>query len=65
MTMEIEIGSAVSIISDSVFSFVFETANLQETEVKPCTYFGEQLPVKGKITCEVSYNGQTYILFYH
>ena len=60
--MEIDTGSAVSIISDTVFSSVFELANLQETEVKLCTYSGEQLPVKGKITCEVSYNGQSYTL---
>ena len=62
VTMEIDTGSSVSIISDSVFSSVFETATLQETEVKLCTYSGEQLPVKGKITCEVSYEGQTYTL---
>ena len=60
--MEIDTGSSVSIISDSIFSSVFETATLQETEVKLCTYSGEQLPVKGKITCEVSYEGQTYTL---
>ena len=35
---------------------------MQETEVKLCTYSDEQLPVKGKITCEVSYKGQTYTL---
>ena len=62
VTMEIDTGSSVSITSDSVFSSVFETATLQETEVKLCTYSGEQLPVKGKITCEVSYEGQTYTL---
>ena len=62
VVMEIDTGSAVSIISDTVFSSVFELANLQETEVKLCTYSGEQLPVKGKITCEVSYNGQSYTL---
>ena len=50
VTMEIDTGSSVSIISDSVFSSVFETATLQETEVKLCTYSGEQSPVKGKIT---------------
>ena len=60
--MEIDTGSAVSLISDSVFSSVFETTSLQETKVKLCTYSGEQLPVKSKITCEVSYNGQTYTL---
>ena len=61
--MEIDTGSAVSIISDAVFSSVFELANLQETEVKLCTYSGEQLPVKDKITCEVSYNGK--VILYH
>ena len=33
VTMEIDTGSSVSIISDSVYSSVFETATLQETEV--------------------------------
>ena len=44
--MEIDTRTAVSIISDSIFSSVFEPANLQETEVKLCTYYGKQLPVK-------------------
>ena len=60
--MEIDTGSAVSIISESLFSSVFKTANLQETETKLCTYSGEQLPVKGKFTCEVCYKGQTFTL---
>ena len=60
--MEIDTGSSVSIISDLVLSSVLETAILQETEVKLCTYSSEQLPVKGKITCEVSCEGQTYTL---
>ena len=60
--MEIDTGSAVSIMSESLFSSVFETANLQETETKLCTYSGEQLPVKGKFSCEVHYKGQTFTL---
>ena len=60
--MEIDTGSAVSIMSDSLFSSVFQNAHLQKTETKLCTYLGEQLPVKGKVTCEVSYKGQTYTL---
>ena len=60
--MEIDTGSAVSIMSESLFSSVFKTANLQETETKLCTYSGEQLPVKGKFTCEVCYKGQTFTL---
>ena len=59
--MEIDTGSAVHIISDSVFNALFDST-LQETEAKLCTYSGEQLPVKGKITCEVNYKGQTYSL---
>ena len=65
VTIETNTGSAVSLISDSFFSSVFETSSLQETEVKLCTYSGEQLPIKGKITCEVSYNRQTYPILYH
>ena len=62
VTVEIDTGSSVSIISDSVFSSVFKTATLQETEIKLCTYSGKQLPIKGKITCEVNYEGQIYTL---
>ena len=38
VTMEIDTGFSVSIISVSVFSSVFKTATLQETEVKHCSY---------------------------
>ena len=43
--IEINTGSAVSLISDSVSGSVFETSSLLETEVKLFTYSGEQLPV--------------------
>ena len=59
--MEIDTGSAVS-MSDSLFSSVFQNANLLKTETKLWTYSGEQLPVKGKVTREVSNKGQPYIL---
>lgn len=60
--MEIDTVLAVSIISDSVFNTVFKTASLQDTEAKLSTYSGEQLLVRGKITCEVSYKAETYSL---
>ena len=63
--MEIDTGSAVSIISESVYKNFFEAQTsdtLQQTEAKLCTYSGEQLPVKGKLTCEVSYEGHSYTL---
>ena len=64
--MEIDTGSAVSIISESVYKkIIFETQTseiLQQTEAKLRTYSDEQLPVKGKLTCEVSYEGHTYTL---
>ena len=63
--MEIDTGSAVSIILELAYSNIFGTQiseSLQETEAKLCTYSGELLPVKGKITCEVTYNGQVFSL---
>lgn len=60
--MEIDTGSAVSIISESQYSEIFEAQALQQTDAKLCTYSGEQLPVKGKIICKVSYKGHTYTL---
>ena len=52
--MEIDTGSAVSIISESVYKNFFKaqtSETLQQTEAKLCTYPSEQLPVKGKLTC--------------
>ena len=63
--MEIDTGSAVSIISESIYKNFFEaqtTETLQQMEAKLCTYSGEHLPVKGKLTCEVSYEGHSYTL---
>ena len=48
--IEIDTGSAVSIMSDSLFSSVFQNANLQKTETKLCNYSGEQLPVQLQIS---------------
>ena len=50
MAMEIDTGSTVPIISESVYKNIFETQipeTLQQTEAKLCTYSGEQLLVKG------------------
>ena len=63
--MEIDTGSAVSIISELVHKNFFKAQTsemLQQTEAKLCTYSGEQLPVKGKLTCEVSDEGHSYTL---
>ena len=59
---EIDTGSAVFIISESFFSFVFGTTNLQKTETKLCSYLGKQLTVKGKVAYAISYKGQTFTL---
>ena len=48
--MEIDTGSAVSIMSDSLFSSVFQNSNLQKTETKLCNYSGKQLPVQLQIS---------------
>ena len=64
LTMEVDTGSAVSIVSESVYSEVLctESKQIQETNVKLCTYSGEQLPVRGKVSCDVSYSSHTYSL---
>ena len=56
--MEIDTGSAVSIMSDSLFSSVFQNAKLQKTKTKLCNYSGEQLPVQLQISYIVDYQLQ-------
>ena len=64
ISMEIDTGSAVSIISESSYKEIFQanSESWHTTDVKLCTYSGEQLPVKGKVSCEVSYNNCTHKL---
>ena len=40
-----------------------DATQLQCVGVKLCTYSGEQLPVSGKVLCDVSCNGSMYGLF--
>ena len=63
VTMKIDNGSAVSMILDSVLSF-FETATLLKIEAKLCTYSGEQLPAKGKITFVKSFTKGKPVIYH-
>lgn len=57
--MEVDTGSTVSIIS--VFRSYWN-CNVTRDWSLIYTYSDEQLSIKGKVTCEFSYKGQTYTL---
>ena len=52
--MELDTGSAVSIISES--------NSLQESQVNLYTYSGEKISVQGEAMCNVEYEGKQYEL---
>ena len=59
--MEIDTGSAVTIIAESSFKEI-SSDPLQESLVDLCTYSGEKIQVKGEIMCNVEYEGKHYVL---
>ena len=61
ITMEIETGSAVIVLPESIYRAI-STESLQESTIKLCTYSGEKLEVKGTAMCKVEYDDKTYRL---
>ena len=62
LEMEVDTGASTSIISEQTYNQLWpqdRRPTLQLTAVKLRTYSGEQLNVKGVITVEVQYNGQS------
>ena len=63
--MEVDTRASASIISEQTYNQLWPQGRrpkLQPTAVKLCTYSGEQLTVKGVISVEVQYNGQSGLL---
>ena len=56
--MELDTGSAVSVISKKDYDALFNTVRLQKTGVLLKTYTGEKIPPVGKITVCVEYKEQ-------
>ena len=59
--MEIDTGSAVSIMAESKFREI-SSEPLQQSLVNLCTYSGEQIIVQGEAMCNIEYEGKQYVL---
>lgn len=59
VSMELDTGSAVSIMSESKFKEI-SSDPLQESQVNLCTYSGEKISVQGEAMCNVEYEGKQY-----
>ena len=62
LTMEIDTGAAVSIISEQTQQKHFPQATLRPTQIKLRTYTGEPMPVLGEMAVEVTYRQSTHSL---
>jgi len=60
LTMEIDTGAAVTIISERTQQTHFPQATLRPTQVKLRTYTGEPMPVLGELAVEVKYQQTTH-----
>jgi hypothetical protein len=59
LRIELDTGSAVSVIPYQLYRAKFSHIKLQRSQITLRTYTGEKLYPKGKINCRVSLNGQT------
>jgi hypothetical protein len=57
MTMEIDTGAAVSLISQKTYSTLFPNVQLMKPSLKLSTYTAEPIRVMGKINVQVKYKG--------
>lgn len=59
LKMELDTGSALSVISTADYKRLYPQIALQKTEVLLKTYTGEKVAAKGKIKVNVTYKGDT------
>ena len=62
LSMEIDTGAAVSIISEQTQRNLFPDVTLQHSRIKLRTYTGEPMPVLGEMTVDVTYRQNHYTL---
>ena len=62
LTMEVDTGAAVSIISERTQKKAFPKASLQKTTVKLRTYTEEPMSVLGEMQVDVTYQQSTHVL---
>ena len=60
LSMEVDTGAAVSIAPESAVTSLLSSSPLLPTSIVLKTYTGEQIPVKGTLTVEVSYGQKRY-----
>ena len=60
LAMEIDTGSGISLISESVLHALLPLLKLQKSAVTLRTYTGEVIPVKGSVVVDVSCASKTY-----
>ena len=58
--MEVDTGAAVSLAPESAVASIFDSSELQPTNIVLKTYTGEQIPVKGTIVVNVKYGQQIH-----
>ena len=58
VTMEIDTGVAVSLISAVTFKELWSGKSLNPATVQLCSYLGEKIPVAGKVEVTFSYKSQ-------
>ena len=58
LTMELDTGAAVTIVSEKQYKDLFPHLPLQESQVLLKTYSGEQLPVVSDVPVQVQYEQQ-------
>ena len=58
VTMEVDTGAALSLISETTFKELRLDRSVSATIVTLCSYSGETIPVLGSIDTEVRYKGQ-------
>lgn len=62
LQMELDTGSALSVISETDYNKLFSHLPLQKTSVMLKTYTGEKVSPKGKLKVDVVYGDQTHKL---
>ena len=58
LSMQVDTGAAVSLISSATFNRLFPNATLSKSGALLTTYTGEQIPLAGQTEVEVSHNKQ-------
>lgn len=61
MTMELDTGATLSVISEETYHKLFSAENaptLKTSKAQLKTYTGEVIPIKGEIEVKVQYKGQ-------